>query len=323
MELIGLDLHKRASQLSIKADDGTITDRRIATSRERFTAVFGARPRARILLEASTESEWVARQLESLGHEVIVADPNHAPRYANRSRRTKTDKRDARTLMDACETGAWRPAYRRSEARRHVRAELAVRDALVRTRTRYIALAKALVRRDGLRVPTSSSAWVPTRIAELDLSPTLTTELSPLFAVFAPLNAQIGVADARIATFAKSDPIATRLTAAPGVGPVTASAFVATIDDITRFRTAHELEAYLGLVPSERSSGEKRQLGHITQLGQKYRHLQENANRYSCAQSSQRIRAKPCSSTPQARHLSATSPTTGRHGPYSRAKRSS
>ena len=61
MEIIGLDLHKRESQLSIKADDGTITDRRIATSAERFTAVFGTRPRARILLEASTESEWVAR----------------------------------------------------------------------------------------------------------------------------------------------------------------------------------------------------------------------------------------------------------------------
>ena len=267
MEIIGLDLHKRERQRSIKADDGTITDRRIATSRERFTAVFGERPPGRMLLEASTESEWVARHLKSLGHEVIVADPNYAPMYANRSRRTKTDQRDARTLMDACETGAWRPAYQLSEARRQVRAELAVRDALVRTRTQYIALAKALVRRDGLRVPTSSSAWVPTRIAELELSPTLTTELAPLFAVFAPLNAQIAVADARIAGFVKEDPIATRLTSAPGVGPVTASAFVATIDDITRFRTAHELEAYLGVIPSERSSGEKRHLGHITKAG--------------------------------------------------------
>jgi transposase len=81
------------------------------------------------------------------------------------------------------------------------------------------------------------------------------------------LNAQIAVADARIAAFAKDDPIATRLTTAPGVGPVTASAFVAAIDDITRFRTAHELEAYLGLIPCERSSGEKRQLGHITKAG--------------------------------------------------------
>ena len=196
MEIIGLDLHTRERQRSIKADDGTITDRRIATSRERCTAVFGEWPPARILLEASTEREWVARHLESLGHQVIVADPNDAPMSANRSRRTKTDQRDARTLMDACETGAWRPAYRLSEARRHGakrprRAELAVRDALVRTRTRYIALAKALVRRDGLRVPTSSSAWVPTRIAELDLSPSLTTELAPLFAVFAPLTHRI------------------------------------------------------------------------------------------------------------------------------------
>ncbi len=206
----------------------------------------------------------MASRLESLGHEVIVADPNDAPMYANRSRRTKTDQRDARTLMDACETGAWRPAYRLSEARRHVRAELAVRDALVRTRTRYIALAKALVRRDGLRVPTRASAWVPTQIAELDR---LTTELAPLCAVFAPLNAPIGVAEARIAAFVKEEPIALRLTTAPGVGPVTASAFVATIDDIARFRSAHELEVYLGLIPSERSSVEKRQLGHITKAG--------------------------------------------------------
>ena len=74
MAIIGLDRHKRESPLSITADDGTITDRRIATNRERFTAVFGARSPARILLEASTESEWVACRLESLGHEVIVAD---------------------------------------------------------------------------------------------------------------------------------------------------------------------------------------------------------------------------------------------------------
>ena len=109
MEMIGLDLHKRESQLAIKAEDGGITDRRIVTSRERFTAVLGGKPRTRILLEASTESEWVARHLESLGHEVIVADPNYTPMYANRSRRTKTDRRDARTLLDACATGAYRP----------------------------------------------------------------------------------------------------------------------------------------------------------------------------------------------------------------------
>jgi len=82
MEIIDLDLPKRERQRSIKADDRSITDRRIATSRERFTAVFGERPPARRLLEASTEREWGAAHLESLGHEVIVADPNYAPMYA-------------------------------------------------------------------------------------------------------------------------------------------------------------------------------------------------------------------------------------------------
>src|SRR6266498_884410 len=57
----------------------------------------------------------------------VVADPNYAPMYATRSRRTKTDRRDARTLMDACQTGAYRLAHRLSDPRRHVRAELAVR----------------------------------------------------------------------------------------------------------------------------------------------------------------------------------------------------
>ena len=92
MNIVGLDLHKRASQLASKAPDGTITDRRIVTSRDRLTAVFGDRPRAHILLEASTESEWVAHHLEALGHEVIVADPNVAPMSATRTISRKGQK---------------------------------------------------------------------------------------------------------------------------------------------------------------------------------------------------------------------------------------
>ncbi len=267
MEIIGLDLHKRESQLCIKTADGTIMERRIVTSRDRFTAVLGPRPRARILLEATTESEWVARHLESLGHEVIVADPTYAPMYANRSRRTKTDKRDARTLLDACETGGYRCAHRLSDARRHVRAELAVRDALVRTRTRYVALAKTFVRRDGLRVAGSSAERVAERIAELPRSATLTAELAPLFSILGPLNEQIAAADRRLTALTQGDSIVRLLATAPGVGAVTASAFVATIDDITRFHSAHQLEAYLGIVPGEWSSSEKRRLGGLTKAG--------------------------------------------------------
>ena len=73
MDSIGIDLHKRESQLCILTEDGELIERRIATSRERFTAALGGRPPASVLLEASTESEWVARHLEMLGHQVVVA----------------------------------------------------------------------------------------------------------------------------------------------------------------------------------------------------------------------------------------------------------
>jgi transposase len=267
MDTIGLDLHKRESQLCVLAADGTLSERRIVTSRDRFTAVLGARPPARVLLEASTESEWVAQHLEALGHEVIVADPNYAPMYATRSRRVKTDKRDARTLAEACRLGAYRVAHRVSAARRHVRAELAVREALVRTRTRYIALAKALVRRDGLRVAGSTAELALERIAALECSPLLAAEVAPLLHLARALNVEIAAADRRIATLVRDDPVVARLTTAPSVGPITASAVVATVDDITRFRSAHAFAAFLGLVPGERSSGEQRRVGRITKAG--------------------------------------------------------
>lgn len=267
MTTIGLDLHKRESQLCILHADGTLEERRINTSRERFTAVLGELPRACILLEASTESEWVARHLESLGHEVIVADPNFAPMYATRSRRTKTDRRDARALMEACRLGAYRRAHRVSDERRHVRAELCVREALVRTRSRFLGLAKSLIRRDGLRVQGSTARHAVARIRALELSPALAAELEPLLEVLGPINEQIAAADHRISALEENDPIVALLATTPGVGPLTASAVVAVVDDITRFECAHTFEAFLGLVPGELSSGEKRRVGRITKAG--------------------------------------------------------
>ena len=151
MEHVGIDVHASESQICLLTEQGEILEHRVRTRPDRFEEILGNRTRARILIEASTESEWVARCLESLGHEVIVADPNYAPMYATRSRRVKTDRRDAQALMDACRLGAYRPAHRTSDPQRQVRAELAVRDALVRTRARFISLIRALLRRDPAR----------------------------------------------------------------------------------------------------------------------------------------------------------------------------
>lgn len=267
MDSIGLDLHKRESQLCTITTDGELREQRIVTSRERFTAVLGARSPARILLEASTESEWVARHLESLGHTVIVADPGFAAMYATRSKRVKTDKRDARTLCEALQLGAYRAVHRASDAQQHLRAQLAVRDALVRTRTRYIALIKAAVRREGLRLPSGEAEQTVAKLAMLPLPAHVHASLAPLVAVWGPLQAEIAAADARLTTLARQHPVVVRLSTMPSIGPVTALAFVAALDDVARFHSAHQVQAYLGLVPSEYSSGDRRARGHITKRG--------------------------------------------------------
>jgi len=128
MDFIGFDLGKVSSQVCVITEDGELIERRIKTEREHICELLGNRPLARILIESGTESEWVARYLEALGHEVVVADPNFASMYATRSRKVKTDKRDARTLAEACRLGAYRPAHRTSDKQRHVRAQLGVRE---------------------------------------------------------------------------------------------------------------------------------------------------------------------------------------------------
>lgn len=267
MEQIGIDVHKVASQVCIRLDDGTFVDRRIATTHAAFAKVLGARPRARIVLEASTESEWVARCLEGLGHEVIVADPNFAPMYATRSRKIKTDRRDARALADACALGAYRAAHRSSDTARDRRAQVAVRDALVSSRTKYISLARALVRQEGYRVGSGSARTFATRVQAQALPAAVQTRIAPLLTAIAALTAQLAGIDQALAQLVRADAVAPRLCTTPGIGPITALTYGAVVDNVARFGSAKEVRAYLGLVPREYSSGEHRHRGRITKAG--------------------------------------------------------
>src|SRR5947199_6858652 len=138
LEYIGIDVHKINCQVCILTSDGELLEYRIRTERVSLEKMFSGRPSARILIEASTESEWVARCLEQMGHQVVVADPNFAPMYATRSKKVKTDKRDARTLCEACRLGSYRPVHRVSETQRQVKKLLTVRGILVHTRAKYI-----------------------------------------------------------------------------------------------------------------------------------------------------------------------------------------
>lgn len=267
MDYIGIDLHKESSQVCILTEDGELIERRIKTDKAAFRKLLADRPPARILVEASTESEWVARYLEALGHEVIVADPNFAPMYATRDKRIKTDKRDARTLCEACKLGAYRPAHRTSDRQRDVRAHLIVRDTLVRTRSKYISLIGALARREGFSIKKGPSPSFAARVAQAELPAHMRAQIEPLLLLLEMLNEQIKKADHHLAEIVKEDKVVQRLCSVPGVGPVIATTFAATLDDASRFQKAKHVRSYLGLVPREYSSGERQRRGRISKAG--------------------------------------------------------
>jgi len=267
MQHCGFDLAKTSSQLCLRTEDGQLVEHRLKTTREELTRFFAERPPTRILIEAATESEWVAQHLEGLGHEVIVADPNFAPMYATLSKKIKTDKRDARALCDACERGTYHPAYRSTDAQRQVRAELIARETLVATRTKYISVIRSMLRREGIRVQSCGAQYFRTHVELLDLPAHLRSAIAPLLAVLCVLGEQIGQADEQLAAVSKSEPLIKRLCLIPSVGPVTSITFVAILGEASRFSSAKQVRAYLGLVPKEDSSGERQHRGHITKAG--------------------------------------------------------
>jgi transposase len=263
MDYGAIDLHKKESQIRIVTTVGQVVDQRIATTRDRLTFVFGGRPRMRILLEASTESEWVAQHLEVMGHEVIVADPNYAPMYGHRSRRIKTDRRDVVALTEACQQGTYRLAHRRSGRQHEVQCRLNVRRELTQARTRAISLARGITRAAGLRIRSGRTETFLERLASLDLPPAMKLTLAPLRSVIEILDDELANADQQFEALVGSDPLVKRLTTLPGIGPITASAFVAALDVATRFERAGQVTSYLGLVPQEYSSGEKQRRGRV------------------------------------------------------------
>jgi len=258
----------RYSQVRIiDAEGRVVREQRVVTTAERLVAVFAPAGPMRILLESGTESEWVAQALEAAGHEVIVADPNFAPMYGEVRRTVKTDSRDVAALAAANRRGWYRPAHRVSGAQRARRQVLGTRRHLVQLRTGTISLIRALLRQGGYRVGAGGSEAFPTRLARLPLPPALTETVAPLARTLTHLTAEIRALDEQLATVAQRDPVVRRLQSVPGVGPVVALTFRAFVDDVTRFQSAAQVSAAVGLVPREASSAERRHRGHVTKVG--------------------------------------------------------
>jgi len=269
MEHAGIDLGKRESQIAIITEAGELVEKRLRTERERLRRFFVDRPKSRILMEASTISEWVARVLEELGHEVVVADPNYAPMYAQRSRRVKTDRRDARALAEMLQSGWYTEVFVKSEESHRMKALLSARDQLVRNKRTFFGQIRGMLRPFGIRLPArqgtrkfDEAARAACRHDDL-----LYACVNALLEALGAIEAQIAALDKRVRAMVQTSKACWYLTSVPCVGPITALAFAAAIEDPGRFRRSRDVGAYLGLTPRRWQSGEKDIVGVISKQG--------------------------------------------------------
>jgi transposase len=272
MKRIGLDLGKRKSWIvGANEKDEVFVDQRIYTTRENLAPFFASFPAGDcvVLMEASTPSEWVARLIESFEHKAIVADPNFGPMYAQVDKRLKTDRRDAHALLRALYLQAFRPAVRRSDAELHIRSMLMSRDALVRTRTKLINRTRATLSRYGIEEePVSDTSVYTEAVLRVVRSCDVIAELQPTLTVIDTTSREIARFDQMLEAEATRNPDAVRLDKVTGVGLIATLAFINSLGRVERFKSARQVVAYLGLPPSERSSGDNEGFrGRITKRG--------------------------------------------------------
>ena len=264
-----IDLHTRYSQIRIVDESGTVVrEQRVLTvPAERLLHAFEGYGAMRILVEAGTESEWVAARLEAAGHTVIVADPNYAPMYGEVRRKVKTDRRDVAALCEANRRGWYRATHRVSAAQQAIRRVLRSRRLVVQARSGHISLIRSLLRQAGYRLPACGAEAVPRKLAALPLPAPLVETLAPVRRLVDALSDAIARYDEQLRGHAAADPIVQRLMTVPGVGVVVAQTFRAFVDEVSRFASAAQVSAAIGVVPREDSSAERRHRGHITKAG--------------------------------------------------------
>jgi len=262
MVTIGIDLGDRNSVLCVLDAAGTVQERQVCpTTRGGFTVALQSRPPARVIVEVGPHSPWVSRLLRDFGHEVIVANARRIPLITTATR--KSDPVDAEMLarLGRVDPALLAPIHHRSEAAHLALAELRARDALVRARTQLINHVRGTVKAFGEQLPAAPACSFH-RHAAARLSPLLQPVVASVLAALATLSEQIRGAERRLGALAREHfPEAMHLQQVPGVGPVTALAFVLTLEDPHRFATSRSVGAYLGLCSRrDQSSGRDPQL---------------------------------------------------------------
>ncbi len=270
MRSVALDLGAKKIAFC-EVNDGQVVARRTVRELAGLEDLLGSStPPAHVAIEACREAWHVHDELARRGHEVLLVDTTRVRQLGVGQHGRKTDRIDAEVLARAVESGHIPLAHVLSPARRELRMQLAVRRTLVETRSQYIVSIRGLLRAKGQRLPSCDADLFVTRFREAALKDDVRELCEPLVSVLVALEPQLAATEHTIQQLAAREPVMTSLMTAPGVGVIVAAMFVAVVDDARRFTKAHRLESYLGLVPSEDSSGGKRRIGAISKEGNGY-----------------------------------------------------
>jgi transposase len=268
MRIIGCDLHATQQTIAmLDCESGEVVERTLKHEGNTIREFYAALPRPAVVgIEATGSMGWFLRLMAELEITCHVGHPATIRRAE--TRRQKHDRRDAALLLELLTQDRFPSIWMPSTELGDLRALLLHRHQWVRIRTRVmnalqgLALAHGIRRRAGLW-----SREGQVTIASLPLPPHAAYRRSQLQGLYVHLTEQINELDQRVRTHAAERPQAARLMTHPGVGPVTALATEVFLGDPARFADGKAVTSYVGLIPSEYSSGDRQRLGKITKQG--------------------------------------------------------
>ena len=268
MIIIGADYHPGFQQIAfVDTDSGEFQEKRLAHGEEAekfYRALAGQK--VRVGMEASGQARWFERLLSELHFELWIGDA--AKIRTKRVRKQKTDRQDAQLILQLLLEDRFPKIWVPSSENRDLRQLLWHRHRMVQARTRIMNQLQSVALNEGLRC--KKRLWRQHGREQLEafrLAPWASRRRRDLLELLDRLNPTIAELSQAVEQEAEKCPEARRLMTHPGVGALTALAFVLIIGQAERFDCGKQVASYLGLVPLEDSSGSRRRLGHITKQG--------------------------------------------------------
>src|SRR5271165_6436833 len=266
----GLDVSVKETSVCIVDDSGKIVrEAKVASEPEALLSVLKnpAYRFKRIGLEAGPLSQWLFIALAEAELPVVCVETRHMQAVL-KAQINKTDRNDARGIAQMMRVGLYRPVHVKTLRSQKLRMLLTHRKLL---QSKAIAIENDLrgtLRNFGLKVGMVGTAKFEARIKELvENLPDLAVLVEPLLVVRRVLREQIGILHRRLLAIVRDDDVCRRLMTVPGVGPVVALTYRATVDVPARFKNSKAVGAVFGLTPSKYQSGEINRSGAISKCG--------------------------------------------------------